>query len=107
MTNGRGRNVGASVRARLGNFARVQGVAFDYLLNRYAVERLLYRLSCSSYRDSFVLKGATLLRVWSTSSFRPTRDVDLYEEQRSCKGVRIVLSRAPAQSSGVPRRAVQ
>lgn len=77
MTSGRGRNVGASVRARLGNLARNQGVAFDYLLNRYAVERLLHRLSCSRYSESFVLKGATLLRVWSTSSFRPTRDVDL------------------------------
>lgn len=77
MTNGRGRNVGASVRARLGNLARAQGVAFDYLLNRYAVERLLYRLSCSTHRDNFVLKGATLLRVWSASAFRPTRDVDL------------------------------
>ena len=77
MTSGRGRNVGASVRARLGNLARDQGVAFDYLLNRYAVERLLHRLSCSPYRDSFVLKGATLLRLWSASSFRPTRDVDL------------------------------
>jgi predicted nucleotidyltransferase component of viral defense system len=77
MTSGRGRNVGASVRARLGNLARDRGVAFDYLLNRYAVERLLHRLSCSTHRDSFVLKGATLLRVWSTSMLRPTRDVDL------------------------------
>ena len=77
MTSGRGRNVGASVRARLGNLARDQGVAFDYLLNRYAVERLLHRLSCSPHRDSFVLKGATLLRLWSASTFRPTRDVDL------------------------------
>jgi predicted nucleotidyltransferase component of viral defense system len=77
MTSGRGRNLGASVRARLSNIARSQGVAFDYLLNRFAVERLLHRLSCSPYRESFVLKGATLLRVWSTSSFRPTRDVDL------------------------------
>ncbi len=31
MTSGRGRNVGASVRVRLGNLARDQGVAFDYL----------------------------------------------------------------------------
>lgn len=77
MTSGRGRNVGASVRARLGNLARDQGLALDYLLNRYAVERLLHRLSCSTYRDSFALKGATLLRVWSESTLRPTRDVDL------------------------------
>jgi predicted nucleotidyltransferase component of viral defense system len=66
----------ASVRARLANLARAQGVAFDYVLNRYAVERLLHRLSSSTHRGSFVLKGATLLRVWSPSSLRPTRDVD-------------------------------
>jgi hypothetical protein len=47
------------------------------MLNRYAVERLLHRLSCSPHREGFVLKGATLLRVWSTSSIRPTRDLDL------------------------------
>jgi len=73
MTSGRDRNVGASVRARLGNLARAQGVAFDYLLNRYAVERLLYRLSCSAYRDKFVLKGATASTRAKRSSPRRSR----------------------------------
>ncbi len=76
MTGGKGRDMGASVRARLKNLAREQGVAFDYLLNRYAVERLLHRLSHSTHRNGFVLKGATLFRLWSASSLRPTRDVD-------------------------------
>ena len=38
------RNPGASVRARLLNKARAQGVDFQLLLTRYGLERLLYRL---------------------------------------------------------------
>lgn len=103
MNSGRGRNVGASVRARLGNLARTQGVAFDYVLNRYAVERLLHRLSNSARRDDFVLKGATFrgqrYQRWSTrfrhscfrSSARATRD-------RTCRlGPREVRGRSADQ----------
>lgn len=45
--------------------------------DRYALERLLYRLSISSYRDRFVLKGAMLLTTWFDDPHRATRDVDL------------------------------
>lgn len=47
------------------------------LLAQYAVERLLYRISCSSQSDRFVLKGAMLFRAWTGSLHRPTQDVDL------------------------------
>ena len=40
------------------------------------MERLLYRLSRSAHRDSFVLKGALLFRVWDTPDSRATRDID-------------------------------
>lgn len=53
----RPRNVGASVRARLLNLARQKGQALDLLLTRYAIERLLHRLSISPHRDRFALKG--------------------------------------------------
>ncbi len=46
-------------------------------LTRYALERLLYRLSQSDHRDRFVLKGAILFLVWSVDAHRPTRDLDL------------------------------
>ena len=72
----RGRNIGASIRARLLELARSRGEAFDYVLNRYAVERLLIRVAASPHRSDLVLKGATLLRVWSMDGHRPTRDVD-------------------------------
>jgi hypothetical protein len=40
----------------------------DLLLTRYAIERLLYRLSTSSHHDRFVLKGAMLVTTWFDSS---------------------------------------
>lgn len=71
------RDIGASVRARLLTLAREKGQAFDLLLTRYATERLLYRLSTTSHRDRFVLKGAMLITTWFDDPHRPTRDVDL------------------------------
>jgi predicted nucleotidyltransferase component of viral defense system len=73
----RPRNIGASVRARLLNLARQKGQALDLLLTRYAIERLLYRLSISPHRDRFALKGAILLTTWFDDPHRPTRDLDL------------------------------
>lgn len=72
-----GRDIGASVRARLLNLAQARGQVFDLLLTRYALERLLYRLSISAYRDRFVLKGAVLVTTWFDDPHRPTRDLDL------------------------------
>ena len=71
------RNIAASVRQRLLNLAREQQEEFQGLLTRYALERLLYRLSQSEYRDTFILKGATLFSVWSDEPHRATRDLDL------------------------------
>lgn len=70
------RDIGASVRARLLNRAREKGQAFDLLLTRYVAERLLYRLSNTSHRARFVLKGAMLMTTWFDDPHRPTRDVD-------------------------------
>ena len=69
-------DVGASVRARLLQRARAEGIDFQLLLTRYVFERFLYRLSVSQYRDRFVLKGALLLSMWAGDHFRPTRDID-------------------------------
>lgn len=71
------RNLAASVRARLLNKARADGVDFQLLLTRYSLERLLYRLSVSRDRDNFLLKGALLFDLWYDVPFRPTRDIDL------------------------------
>ena len=69
--------MGASVRQRLLNLARSRGQPMELLLTRYALERLLHRLSLSPHRDRFVLKGAMLLVLWFDEPHRATRDVDL------------------------------
>ena len=71
------RNVGASVRARLLQRSRDERTDFQILLTRYALERLLYRLSQSEHRNRFILKGAMLFVTWVEAPFRPTRDLDL------------------------------
>jgi predicted nucleotidyltransferase component of viral defense system len=71
------RNMGASVRGRLLNLSRETGQPLDLLLTRYALERLLYRLTQTSHHDRFVLKGAMLMTTWFADPMRPTRDIDL------------------------------
>jgi len=58
------RNVAASVRARLLNKARAEKLDFNLLLTRYALERMMYRLSISEQRGQFLLKGALLFDIW-------------------------------------------
>ncbi|MGV3719957.1 MAG: nucleotidyl transferase AbiEii/AbiGii toxin family protein [Actinomycetota bacterium] len=72
-----GRDISASVRARLLSLAKDRGEQFELTLTRFALERLLYRLSCSEHKDRFVLKGATLFALWAGGRHRPTRDLDL------------------------------
>lgn len=66
----------ASIRQRLLDRARTRGEDFQFVLDRFAVERLLYRLSTSPYRDQFLLKGAMLFALWFDQPHRPTRDAD-------------------------------
>lgn len=66
-----------SVRRRLLNRSRATGEDYNLLLTRYAVERLLYRLSRSAHAGGFVLKGAMLFMAWTGALHRPTRDLDL------------------------------
>lgn len=70
-------NAPASVRQRLLNRARSEGRLFSELLQYFAMERFLYRLSRSAHAERFVLKGALMLRVWRAAELRPTMDIDL------------------------------
>jgi len=71
------KNIEHSVHQRLLDRARKENRPFDEFLQYFAMERFLYRLSKSGYRDSFVLKGALLLTIWEIPVTRPTRDIDL------------------------------
>jgi hypothetical protein len=70
------KNLEASVQARLQNHARATKRPFQELLQYYAMERFLYRLSKTPHRVRFVLKGALMLRVWDAPLARATKDLD-------------------------------
>jgi predicted nucleotidyltransferase component of viral defense system len=70
-------NIPASVRQRLLNRARSDQRPFNELLQYYAMERFLYRLSQSAHADRFILKGALMLKVWRSPELRPTMDIDM------------------------------
>ena len=70
-------NIAASVRQRLLNLARKDQRPFNELLQYYAMERFLYRLSRSSHAGRFILKGALMLLAWRSPVSRSTMDIDL------------------------------
>jgi predicted nucleotidyltransferase component of viral defense system len=70
-------NIAASIRQRLLNLSRAQGRPFQEVLQFFAMERFLYRLSRSEHADHFVLKGALMLQVWASPQARPTMDIDM------------------------------
>jgi hypothetical protein len=73
-------NLAASINQRLLNLARTRKEDFGLLLTKYALERLLYRISQSRYQKIFVLKGALLFELWTEQTHRPTRDADFLAE---------------------------
>jgi len=69
-------NVAASVRQRLFNNAQQTARPFQEVLQYFAMERFLYRLSKSRHVERFVLKGALMFAVWHAPTSRPTKDID-------------------------------
>lgn len=66
-----------SIQARLLNYSHAHQANLNHTLSRYAIERLMYRLSKSPHADRFVLKGAMLFVLWLDEVHRPTNDLDL------------------------------
>lgn len=92
------KNIGASVRAKLLALSKSNGQTFDLVLTRFALERLLYRLSQSEFSERFVLKGALLLITWLENPHRPTRDLDLLgygdpDPERMLEAFRSILAK--------------
>ncbi|HEX3666954.1 MAG TPA: nucleotidyl transferase AbiEii/AbiGii toxin family protein [Rhizomicrobium sp.] len=69
-------NVAASVLDRLLARSRDTSGDYQFLLQRFAAERFLYRLGLSSHRNKYVLKGAMLFALWGGPAYRPTRHLD-------------------------------
>ncbi|MBE9249657.1 nucleotidyl transferase AbiEii/AbiGii toxin family protein [Dolichospermum sp. LEGE 00240] len=76
MTSKKLINIAASIRSRLLNLSKERREDYNYLLILYLGERLLYRLSKSRYQQQFILKGATLFKVWNGEPHRATKDLD-------------------------------
>ncbi len=69
-------NIPASILARLKNKSEILGRPFAEILQYYAMERFLYRLSKTKYATKFILKGGLLFYVWNVPLRRPTKDID-------------------------------
>ncbi len=98
-------NVAASVRARLRNLAGEKQAGFQRVLARYALERLLFRLGVSRYRERFLLKGAMLYAAWLHDPFRMTRDLDLLSLEEGEAGRFVTIFRGicaqPVEDDGL------
>ena len=97
-------NIAASVRQRLLNRAREKQEDFALLLTKYALERVLYRLSQSKYERIFVLKGALLFELWTEQAHRPTRDADFLGQGDNDPGRLEAIFRIPG--TDLPRQGV-
>lgn len=99
------RNLAASIHQRLLNKAKASHRPFNELLQYYAIERFLYRLAQSAYRERLILKGALVFTAWGAPLSRPTRDVDLlaYTENAVENLVAIVaeICTQPVESDGL------
>ena len=100
MTTENPTNLPASVRARLKNKADEIGLDFNQVLQYYAMERFLYRLSKTKWADCLIVKGAAMLRVWEGAVARPTRDIDfLGRIENSPEGVAAMVRECLAVES--------
>ncbi len=77
------KNIAASVRTRLKSIADKEHKQFDFILMLYMIERLLFRLSNTRYKDCFILKGGLLLYTIMQDKARPTKDIDFLAKQMS------------------------
>ena len=83
MTGTGAKNVTASVLARLRNESKTSGATFQQVLQLYAMERFLYRISKSEHAQNVILKGALLLKTIGIPKARPTLDIDMLRKGRA------------------------
>jgi len=95
-------NISASVHQRLLSKAKETGRRFNDLLQHFAMERFLYRLSKSEHADRFVLKGALMLTVWRIPQSRPTLDIDLLGRGSNNPDEMVAVTRAVCQQAVEP-----
>ncbi|MGH9439176.1 MAG: nucleotidyl transferase AbiEii/AbiGii toxin family protein [Terriglobia bacterium] len=85
------KNVVASVLARLRNTSKSNGVPFQQVLQQYAMERFLYRVSKSRHAQGVILKGALLLKTIGIPNARPTMDIDMLRKGKADEASLVAL----------------
>lgn len=65
-----------SLKAKIRNIAKKKNIPAQVILQNYMFERLLVRLSQSSYKERFVLKGGMLVAAMVGLDNRATMDLD-------------------------------
>lgn len=65
-----------SLKGRINNYAKENHIAAQVVLQNYMFERFLARLSDSSFRDKFVVKGGMLVAAIVGLGTRATMDLD-------------------------------
>ncbi len=85
------KNIVASVLARLRNTAKSSGAPFQQILQQYAMERFLHRVSRSPHAQTVILKGALLLKTIGIPRARPTMDIDMLRKGKTDQASLIAL----------------
>jgi hypothetical protein len=70
------------VLARLRNHSKSSGAPIQPVLQQYAIERFLYRIS-SKHAQGVILKGALLLKTIGIPRARPTMDIDMLRKGKA------------------------
>jgi hypothetical protein len=83
MTGKEINDVTVSVLAKLRNTSKSSRAPFQQVLQLYAIERFLYRISKSRHAQSVILKGALLLMTIGIPSARPTVDINMLRRGRA------------------------
>ena len=70
------KNMAASVLTRLKNQSKEEGIPFQMVLQLFAQEEFLRKLSLSKYANNLILKGGMFIYTLTEFDSRPTRDID-------------------------------
>src|SRR6185369_11184213 len=83
MTGKEIKNITTSVLAKLRDNSKSSGAPLQQVLQLYAMERFLYRISKSRHAQSVILKGPLLLQTIGIPSARPTVDIDMLRKGKA------------------------
>lgn len=76
MVNKEITNLPVSLKQKIINSTGAKNVHIIKWLYRYFMERFLYRMTKSKYANNFILRGSSLLYIYTKEKARYTRDID-------------------------------